>query len=52
VKLIDGVPAVFHWIYVFAWFVGFAVAGGVYYAGMRSKVPAQASEASAAKPLA
>jgi NCS1 family nucleobase:cation symporter-1 len=50
VKLVDGVPAVFHWIYVFAWFVGFAVAGGVYYGGMRSKVVAAAAAPSPAKP--
>ena len=38
VKVVGPVPAVLHWIYVFAWFVGFAVAGGIYWAGMRSKV--------------
>jgi nucleobase:cation symporter-1, NCS1 family len=43
-KLIDAVPALFHWIYVFAWFVGFFVAGGVYYLGMRAKIPAPAGE--------
>ncbi len=38
VKLIGPVPAVLHWIYVFAWFVGFAVAGGIYFAGMRARL--------------
>ncbi len=38
VKLVGPVPAVWHWIYVFAWFVGFLVAGGIYYLGMRTKV--------------
>jgi nucleobase:cation symporter-1, NCS1 family len=42
VKLVDAVPAVLHWIYVFAWFVGFGVAGAIYYVGMRAKVPAAA----------
>ncbi len=37
VKLVGSVGAFFHWVYVFAWFVGFAVAGGLYYAGMRLK---------------
>lgn len=34
VKLIDPIHWTLHWIYVFAWFVGFGVAGGVYWAGM------------------
>jgi NCS1 family nucleobase:cation symporter-1 len=38
VGVVGAVPAVLHWIYVFAWFVGFAVAGGIYYAGMRARV--------------
>jgi nucleobase:cation symporter-1, NCS1 family len=38
VKVIDSVPAVLHWIYVFAWFVGFIVAGGIYYFGMRARL--------------
>ena len=50
VKLVDAVPALFHWIYVFAWFVGFFVAGGVFYAGMRGKILAPAPQA--AKPAA
>jgi NCS1 family nucleobase:cation symporter-1 len=52
VKLVDAVPALFHWIYVFAWFVGFAVAGGVYFAGMRAKAKAPATQPSTAKPAA
>jgi NCS1 family nucleobase:cation symporter-1 len=32
---VDSVPAVFSTIYTYAWFVGFLVAGGVYYAGMK-----------------
>ena len=37
VKLSGPVHPLMHWIYVFAWFVGFAIAGGVYYAGMTMK---------------
>jgi NCS1 family nucleobase:cation symporter-1 len=33
VHLIGPVSPLLHWVYVFAWFVGFAVAGGIYYAG-------------------
>ncbi len=33
--LVGSVPAVFDTIYVYAWFVGFAIAGAVYFAGMR-----------------
>ena len=33
--LVDAVPAVFDTIYTYAWFVGFGVAGGLYYAGMK-----------------
>ena len=36
VKLVGPIPSVLHWLYVFAWFVGFFVAGGVYYAGMNA----------------
>jgi NCS1 family nucleobase:cation symporter-1 len=32
--LVDGVPAVFDTIYVYAWFVGFFLAGAIYWAGM------------------
>jgi len=35
VKIIEGPPNVFDGIYVYAWFVGFAVAGGLYLLGMR-----------------
>jgi len=46
VHVLDSVPVVLHWIYVFAWFVGFGVAGAVYWAGMRAKLaPAPASVA-------
>ncbi|MBS2031214.1 MAG: NCS1 family nucleobase:cation symporter-1 [Deltaproteobacteria bacterium] len=36
VKLVGPIPSFLHWLYVFAWFVGFFVAGGVYYAGMNA----------------
>ncbi|MBK7863830.1 MAG: NCS1 family nucleobase:cation symporter-1 [Archangiaceae bacterium] len=45
VKLVDSVGAFWHWVYVFAWFVGFLVAGAVYFVGMRSKIPAAAARA-------
>jgi NCS1 family nucleobase:cation symporter-1 len=38
VKVVDSVGAVLHWVFVFAWFVGFFVAGGVYWVSMRAKV--------------
>lgn len=34
VKLVGPIHPVLHWIYVFAWFVGFAVAGALYWLGM------------------
>jgi NCS1 family nucleobase:cation symporter-1 len=37
VQLVSGIPKFFHTLYVFAWFVGFAVAGFVYYVGMKRK---------------
>ena len=43
VKLIEGPPNVFDGIYVYAWFVGFAVAGGVYLLGMRLMPPRAAT---------
>jgi NCS1 family nucleobase:cation symporter-1 len=37
VKIVEHIHPVLHWIYVFAWFVGFGVAGGVYWLGMKSR---------------
>ncbi len=39
--LIDGPPNVFDSLYVYAWFVGFFLAGGIYWTGMISKVRAE-----------
>ena len=36
VKAIGPISPMLHQVYVFAWFVGFAVAGGLYYAGMNA----------------
>ncbi|MBL8956591.1 MAG: NCS1 family nucleobase:cation symporter-1 [Myxococcaceae bacterium] len=40
VQIVGSVGPVLHWVYVFAYFVGFGVAGGVYWLGMRSRVVA------------
>lgn len=37
--LFESVPAVFDTIYVYAWFVGFFLAGGIYWLGMRGREP-------------
>ncbi|MEQ8765273.1 MAG: NCS1 family nucleobase:cation symporter-1 [Planctomycetota bacterium] len=34
-RLVSDVPAFFQSVYTYAWFVGFGVAGGVYWAGMK-----------------
>jgi nucleobase:cation symporter-1, NCS1 family len=48
VQLVGPLPAALHWVYVFAWFVGFGVAGGIYYFGMSSKRDVAISAAPAA----
>ena len=40
VQVVASVGPVLHWVYVFAYFVGFGVAGGVYWLGMRSRIAA------------
>jgi nucleobase:cation symporter-1, NCS1 family len=38
---VDSVPAVFSNIYTYAWFVGFLLAGAIYYVGMQGKAGAK-----------
>lgn len=45
VKVVGPISPMLHWLYVFAWFVGFLVAGGLYYVGMQAvKKPAAGVE--------
>ena len=50
-KLIDHVPAIWDQVYTYAWFVGFLLAGALYWAGMKLlPSPQSAAEASIPSP--